>query len=89
MLPFEHDVVQKGHPKVNIKVVWDFDVENISVKLQHDSCNSLGGIVFTRQPDCEQVGKFKKDTQRSLLNSSNKFKKVTQRSTLNTSKIVK
>ncbi len=29
MLPFEHDVVQK----VNTKLVRDFDVENISVKL--------------------------------------------------------
>ncbi len=27
MLPFEHDIVQKVK-KVNIKLVWDFDVEN-------------------------------------------------------------
>ncbi len=37
MLPFEYDVVQKVK-KVNIKIVRDFDVENISVKLwnEHD-----------------------------------------------------
>ncbi len=46
---------QKGQPKVNIEFVRDFDVENISVKLQNDACNSLGVIVFTRQPDREQV----------------------------------
>ncbi len=43
MLPFEHVVAQK----VNIKLFREFDVENISVKLQHDPCNSLGVIVFT------------------------------------------
>ncbi len=35
MLPLEHDVVQKVK-KVNIKLVRDFGVENISVKLQND-----------------------------------------------------
>ncbi len=44
MLPFEHDLVQK----VKIEPVRNFDVENIPVK------------VFTRQPDLESVGKFKK-----------------------------
>ncbi len=59
----------KGQTKVNIKHIWDFDVENISVKLQHDACNCLGVNVFTRQPDLDQVWKFKKLTQRSTLNS--------------------
>ncbi len=39
MPPFEHDLVQKVK-KVNIKLVRHFDVENISVKLQHDVYNS-------------------------------------------------
>ncbi len=61
---------QKGWTKVNIKFIPDFDVENISVELQHDGCNSWGVIVFTRQPDLEQVWKFKKVTQRSISNLS-------------------
>ncbi len=51
MLPFEHDLVQK----VNIKLVRDFDVDNISVKLQNDTGNSCRVIVFTRQLDLELV----------------------------------
>ncbi len=43
----------------------DFDVENISIKLQHDACNCWGVNMFTRQPDLKQVWKFKKVTQRS------------------------
>ncbi len=39
MSPFEHDLVQKV-TKVNIELVRDFDMENISVKLQHHACNS-------------------------------------------------
>ncbi len=55
MLPFEHDLFQKGHAKVNIELVRDFDVENICVKLQKDSGNSCRVIVFTRQLDLELV----------------------------------
>ncbi len=58
---------QKGQPKVNIKLVRDFDVENISVKLWNDTGRV---IVFTRQLDRELVWKFKKVTQRSTSNSS-------------------
>ncbi len=45
----------KGQTKVNIELVRDFDVENISVKLQHDACNCWGINMFTKQPDREQV----------------------------------
>ncbi len=54
MLPFEHDLFQKVK-KVNIELVQDFDVENISVKLQNDGGNSYIIIVFTRQLDLELV----------------------------------
>ncbi len=45
--------VQKGQTKVNIELVRDFDVENISVKLQNNTGNSCWVIVFTRQLDRE------------------------------------
>ncbi len=45
--------------KVNIELVQDFGVENISVNL-HEACYSWGVIMFTRQPDLEQVGRFKR-----------------------------
>ncbi len=73
MLPFEHDLVQKGQTKVNIELVQDFDVENVSVKLQKDTGNCCRVIVFTRQLDLELVLKFKKVTQRSMSNSSKIF----------------
>ncbi len=50
----------KGHTKVNIALVRDFDVENISVKLWNDTGNSCRVIVFTRQLDLEPVWKLKK-----------------------------
>ncbi len=34
--PWARLKVHKGHPKVNVKLVRYFDVENISVNLQHD-----------------------------------------------------
>ncbi len=40
---------QKGHTKVNIKLVWDTNEEKIPTKLQHDTSNSWGVITFTRQ----------------------------------------
>ncbi len=61
---------QKGQTKVNIELVWDFDVENISVKLRNDTGNSCKVIVFIRQLDLELVWKFKKVTQRSMSNLS-------------------
>ncbi len=61
---------QKGATKVNIELVRDFDVENISVKLQNDTGNFCSVIVFTRQLDLELVWKFKNVTQRSMSNLS-------------------
>ncbi len=46
--------VLKGQTKVNIELVRDFDVENISVKLQNDTGNSWR-VMFTRQLDIELV----------------------------------
>ncbi len=40
--------VQKGHTKVNVELVRDFYVENIHVKLQHDTGNLRKVITFTR-----------------------------------------
>ncbi len=56
----------KGQTKVNIALVRDCDVENISVKLQNNTGNSCRVIVLTRQLDLEQIWKFKKVTQRSM-----------------------
>ncbi len=53
MLPFEHDLIQKVK-KDNIELIRNFDVENISVKLQNNTGNSCRVIVFTRQLDLEQ-----------------------------------
>ncbi len=61
---------QKGQTKVNTNLIRDFDVENISVKLKNDTGNSCRVIVFTMQLDLELVWKFKKVTQRSMLNLS-------------------
>ncbi len=51
--------VQKGHTKINIKLGWNFDEENIS------HC-----VKFTRQPELVQIWKFKKVTQRSTSKES-------------------
>ncbi len=40
--------VWKGHTKVNVELVRDFYVENIHVKLQHDTGNLRTVIAFTR-----------------------------------------
>ncbi len=54
--------ISKGQTLVNIKLVWDFDVENISEKFQNDTGNSCRVIVFTRQLDRELVWNFKNVT---------------------------
>ncbi len=63
----------KGQTKVNIDLVRDFDVENISVKLRNDTGNPWRVIVFTRQLDRVLVWKFKKVTQRSMSHLSEIF----------------
>ncbi len=40
--------VQKGHTKVNVELVRDFYIENIHIKLQHDTGNMWRVIAFTR-----------------------------------------
>ncbi len=52
--------VPKGHTKVNIKLIWYVDVENIPIKLQHHTSNTWGVIMFTRQLDLELVLKVQK-----------------------------
>ncbi len=64
---------KKGQTKVNIELVWNFNVKNISVKLENDTGNSCRVVVFTRQFDLELVWKFKKVTQRSMSKSSKIF----------------
>ncbi len=46
--------VQKGHTKVNVKLVRDFYVESIQVKL-HDTGNLWRVIVFTRFRTCLRI----------------------------------
>ncbi len=40
--------VQKGCTNVDVKLWWDFDVENITVKLQSDAGNFWWLVMFTR-----------------------------------------
>ncbi len=58
--------VQKGHIKVNVKLMWDFGVEDVPVTL-YGVCNSGGVIVFTSPFDLGLDWKFK-DVQRSTSN---------------------
>ncbi len=56
--------------KINFKFLCDFEVENISVKLQNNACNSWHIVAFTRQFDHELAWNCRKVTQRSLSNFS-------------------
>ncbi len=60
--------VRKGHTKFNVKLIQDFYVENIHVKLQHDTRNLRKVITFTRSSQMLPDWKFKKVTQRSRSN---------------------
>ncbi len=42
--------VQKGHTKVNAKLVWDFGVENTSLQAWINQCNLWTFIMLTRYP---------------------------------------
>ncbi len=39
--------VQIGHKSVDVEIVWDCDVENTPLKLQHDTGNLWRVIIFT------------------------------------------
>ncbi len=60
--------VQKGHTKINIKLIQDFDVENTTIKLQLDTGNLWRVITFTRSSQMLSAWKFKNVTQRSRSN---------------------
>ncbi len=51
--------------KINVKILHDFDVENIPVKLQYGEHNTWRIIVFTMLSELGLDWKFKKVTQRS------------------------
>ncbi len=51
--------VQKGHTKINIELIHDFDVEN-TIKLQLDTGNLWRVIAFTRSSQMLHARKFKK-----------------------------
>ncbi len=59
--------VQKVHTKVNAELVQDFYVENIHVKLQHDTGNLWRVITYTRF----RTPPTRTPTQRQCLSSSN------------------
>ncbi len=44
----------KGHTKINIKLVSDFDVEKIPLKLQHDTSNYYKLMVGVLHKHIEQ-----------------------------------
>ncbi len=63
--PWASFKVQKGHTKVNIKLIWDYDVEYTTIKLQLDTeellhsqgpsgCCLSTGPVIDRQPPASQ-----------------------------------
>ncbi len=52
--------VQKGHTKINIKLIRDFDVENTTFKLQLNTGNLWRVIAFTRSSQMLLARKFKK-----------------------------
>ncbi len=85
--------ISKGQTKVNIVLVCDFDVDNISVKLQNDTSNSCRVIVFTRQFDLELVWKFKRShkgqcqTRRDIY-VENIHEKLLQHDTGNLRKVI-
>ncbi len=60
--------VQKGHTKINIQLICDFDVENTTINLQLDTVNLWRVITFTRSSQMMLAWKFKKVTQRSRSN---------------------
>ncbi len=60
--------VRKNHTKVNVELVRDFYVENIHVKLQHDTGNLRKMIAFTMSSQMLPAWKFIKVTQRSRSN---------------------
>ncbi len=60
--------VQKGHTKINIKLISNFDVENTTIKLQLDTGNLWRVITFTRSSQMLLAWKLKKVTQRSRSN---------------------
>ncbi len=63
--------VQKCLIMVNIKLITNFDVENIPVRLQNNAYNSWHVIAFIRQLDLELNWMLKKVIQRTMLNSWN------------------
>ncbi len=52
--------VQKGHTKINIELIRDFDVENTTIKLQLDTGNLWRVVTFTRSSQMLRARKFKK-----------------------------
>ncbi len=56
---------QKSHTKANVKLIRDFYVENIHIKLQYDTCNLRRVITFTKSSQMLPAWKFKKVTQSS------------------------
>ncbi len=60
--------VWKGHTKINIEPVQDFDVQNTTNKLQLDTGNLQRVIMFTRSSQMLPAWKFKKVIQRTRSN---------------------
>ncbi len=58
----------KKFTKINIKLIWDFDVENTAIKLQLDTGNLWRVITFTRSSLILPAWKFKKVIKRSRSN---------------------
>ncbi len=61
--PWASSEVIKRQTKLNIELICTFNVENILVKLQQNSCNSWRDITFRRPFDGELDWKFKKVAQ--------------------------
>ncbi len=75
--------VQKGHTKVNVELIRDLYVQNIHVKLQHNTGNLRRVIAFTRFQTPPAQATTIPFSLRGL-----RGKKVAQRSTSNSSEIL-
>ncbi len=58
--------IQKGHTKINVKLLCDFGVENNPVRLPNNACNSWRVITFTRPFDL-QINKVMQKSTSDLV----------------------
>ncbi len=63
-----YDLVTKV-TKLNIKLIWETDVENVHVHFQNNVISLKGCIMLTSQSELDLVSKVTKVTERSTVNA--------------------